>query len=392
MTLFNKHKYLIAVLLGLALGAALVIGGISAYNMINPSNSAKAGIQGTALVNTSAPETALPTGIPDIVDNASNAVVYIETTVESTSSTDSFLNDPFFRQFFGNDFRIQPKSRVSKGIGSGFIINADGYILTNEHVIDNAKEVNVTVKGFENPFKATVVGKDFDLDLAVLKINSSKKLPYLNLGNSDSMRVGEWVIAIGNPYRLDHTVTVGVISAKGRPVTISDESSGKDRVYKNLIQTDAAINPGNSGGPLISLNGDVIGINTAINAQAQGIGFAIPINTAKEVLDDLIKNGSITRPYIGVGLQDLTKDLVDYFKLKDQNGAIITYVYPDSPAEKAGLQQGDVIIKINDTIIKNSNDVVETVSKAKVNDKMVLVVYRNGQTLYISLVVGKKPQ
>lgn len=392
MIIFNKHKYLIAVLLGLALGAALVVGGISAYNMIYPSNSAKAGIQGTAFVNTSAPETALPTSIPDIVDNVSNAVVYIETTVESNAAANPFLNDPFFRQFFGDDFGLQPKSRVSKGVGSGFIINADGYILTNEHVIDNAKEVNVTVKGFENPFKATVVGKDFDLDLAVLKINSSKKLPYLNLGNSDSMRVGEWVIAIGNPYRLDHTVTVGVISAKGRPVTISDESSGKDRVYKNLIQTDAAINPGNSGGPLISLNGDVIGINTAINAQAQGIGFAIPINTAKEVLNDLIKNGSITRPYIGVGLQDLTKDLVDYFKLKDQNGAIITYVYPDSPAEKAGLQQGDVIIKINDTTIKNSNDVVETVSKAKVNDKMVLVVYRNGQTLYISLVVGKKPQ
>lgn len=392
MTIFNKHKYLIAVLLGLALGAALVIGGISAYNMIYPSNSAKAGMQGAALVNTSAPETALPTSIPDIVDNVSNAVVYIETTVETTDSSNPLFSDPFFRQFFGNDFRFQPKTRVSKGVGSGFIISADGYILTNEHVIDNAKEINVTVKGFDNPFKATVAGKDFDLDLAVLKINSSKNLPYLKLGNSDTMRVGDWVIAIGNPYRLDHTVTVGVISAKGRPITIYDESSGKDRVYKNLIQTDAAINPGNSGGPLISLNGDVIGINTAVNAQAQGIGFAIPINTAKEVLNDLIKNGSVTRPYIGVGLQDLTKDLVDYFKLKNQNGAIITYIYPDSPAEKAGLQQGDVIIKINDTTIKNSNDVVEIVSKAKVNDKIVVVVYRNGQTLYIPLVVGKKPE
>jgi S1-C subfamily serine protease len=191
---------------------------------------------------------------------------------------------------------------------------------------------------------------------------------------------------------LDHTVTVGVISAKGRPVTIPDASSGKDRVYKNLIQTDAAINPGNSGGPLISLGGDVIGINTAINAQAQGIGFAIPINTAKEVLNDLIKNGSVTRPYIGVGLQDLTKDLVDYFKLKDQSGAIITYVYPNSPAEKAGLQQGDIILKINDRVIKNSNDVVETVSKAKINDKLVLVVFRNGQNRYISVIVDKKPE
>jgi len=391
MTLFNKHKYLIAVMLGLALGAALVIGGISAYNMIYPSNSADAG-QGTTLANTSASETNLPTSIPDIVDKVGGDVVYIETTIQSTSSADPFLNDPFFRQFFGDNYSIQPKSRVSKGVGSGFIINADGYILTNEHVIDGATEVDVTVKGFDEPFKATVVGKDYDLDLAVLKINSSKKLPYLNLGDSDNMRVGEWVIAIGNPYKLDHTVTVGVISAKGRPITIPDENSGQNRVYKNLIQTDAAINPGNSGGPLLSLNGDVIGINTAINAEAQGIGFAIPINTAKEVLNDLINNGSVTRPYIGVGLQDLTKDLADYFKLKDQNGAVITYVYPDSPAEKAGLQQGDVIQKIGDNVIKNSNDVVNIVSKAKINDKLVLVIYRNGETHYISLSVGKKPE
>ena len=183
------------------------------------------------------------------------------------------------------------------------------------------------------------------MDLAVLKINSSKKLPHIELGNSDNMRVGEWVIAIGNPYRLDHTVTVGVISAKGRPITIPDQSTGKERVYKNLIQTDAAINPGNSGGPLISLDGKVIGINTAINAQAQGIGFAIPINTAKEVLDELIKSGSVTRPYIGVALQDMTKDLAEYFELKDPNGAIIADVVSGSPAEKAGLMRGDVILK-----------------------------------------------
>lgn len=387
MAFLNKNKYLIAVLLGLAMGIALVFGGMFAYNMIFPSNAADAGTQNVSPISASQ---ALPTNIPDIVDKVSNAVVYIETTVESQSDLDPFFNDPFFRQFFGNNFKTEPK--VSKGVGSGFIISADGYILTNEHVIDGAKEVDVTVKGFSNPFKATIVGKDFDLDLAVLKIKSSQKLPYITLGNSENMRVGEWVIAIGNPYRLDHTVTVGVISAKGRPVTIPDQSSGKDRVYKNLIQTDAAINPGNSGGPLISLNGEVIGINTAINAQAQGIGFAIPINTAKEVLNELIKNGSVTRPYIGVGLQDLTKDLVDYFKLKDQNGAIIAYVYPDSPAEKAGLMQGDVILKINDEPIKNSNDVSNIVSKAKVNDKLILLVFRNGQTRFIPVYVGKKPQ
>lgn len=204
------------------------------------------------------------------------------------------------------------------------------------------------------------------------------------------MRVGDWVIAIGNPYRLDHTVTVGVISAKGRPVTIPDQSTGKQRVYKDLIQTDAAINPGNSGGPLISLDGKVIGINTAVNAQAQGIGFAIPINTAKEVLDELIKTGSVTRPFIGVLLQDVTKDLADYFGLEKPKGSIIADVVSNSPAEKAGLQRGDVILKINDTDIKNSNDVSNVVSKSKINDKLVMLILRNGQTQYVTVVVGKQ--
>jgi Do/DeqQ family serine protease len=389
MALFNKNKYLVAVLLGFTIGAAVVAGGIFAYNLIYPSNWAKAGIENSSLL--SSPATALPTNIPDIVDKVSDAVVYIETTAESQSVSDPFFNDPFFKYFFGDNFRIQPTPEIRKGVGSGFIMNPEGYILTNEHVIDGANEVSVTVKGFDKPFKATIVGKDFDLDLAVLKINSTQKLPYITLGDSDKMKVGEWVIAIGNPYRLDHTVTVGVISAKGRPITIPDQSAGKTRAYKNLIQTDAAINPGNSGGPLISLNGEVIGINTAVNAEAQGIGFAIPINTAKEVLDDLMKNGKVTRPYIGVGLQDLTKDLADYFKLKDTNGAIITYVYPGSPAEKAGLQRGDIILEINKKSIKSSSDISDIVSKAKINDKLVLLIFRNGQTIYKTVTVGQKP-
>ncbi len=332
----------------------------------------------------------LPSNIPDIVEKASDAVVFIESTVKTESTTDPFFNDPFFRYFFGNEFPTQPMPKVSKGIGSGFIFNPDGYIITNEHVIENATEITVTVKGFEKPLKAEVVGKDFDLDLAILKINPSKKLPYLPLGDSNKMRVGEWVIAIGNPYSLDHTVTVGVISAKERPITILDKSNQK-RVYKNLIQTDAAINPGNSGGPLISLNGEVIGINTAVNAEAQGIGFAIPMDTVKEVLDDLIKNGKVTRPYIGVGLQDLTKDLADYFKLEKIEGAVITYIFPESPAEVAGLKQGDIILKINDKKIVNSNDVSEIVKKAKINDKLMLMIYRNGQTLYKPVKIAAKP-
>ncbi|HHY70638.1 MAG TPA: trypsin-like serine protease [Thermoanaerobacterales bacterium] len=390
MMQFKKRKYLIAVLVGLALGIALVGGGILAYNSIYPETTARAGMEGSEQARSLS--TVLPTSIPETVDQISDAVVYLETTVENASSSDPFFNDPFFRYFFGDSFSFRTTPKVSRGIGSGFIINPEGYIITNEHVINGAKEVSVTVKGFDEPFKATVVGKDFNLDLAVLKINSSKKLPHIELGNSDNMRVGEWVIAIGNPYRLDHTVTVGVISAKGRPVTIPDQSTGKERVYKNLIQTDAAINPGNSGGPLISLDGKVIGINTAINAQAQGIGFAIPINTAKEVLDELIKSGSVTRPYIGVALQDMTKDLADYFKLKEPKGAIIADVVSDSPADKAGLMRGDVILKINDNVIKNSNDVSEIISNTKINEKLVMVILRNGQSQFVTVVVGKRPE
>lgn len=386
---FYRKKYIIAVLLGLALGIALVTGGILAYNSIYPDAAARAGSEQNETVN-STPSGILPTDIPEIVDKVGDAVVYIETVSESSSSSDPFFNDPFFRYFFGDSFSFRTTPRVSRGIGTGFIINPEGYIITNEHVINNATEVTVTVIGFDEPFKATVVGKDFNLDLAVLKIDSSKKLPYIELGNSDEMRVGDWVIAIGNPYRLDHTVTVGVISAKGRPVTIPDQSTGKQRVYKDLIQTDAAINPGNSGGPLISLDGKVIGINTAVNAQAQGIGFAIPINTAKEVLDELITTGSVTRPFIGVLLQDVTKDLADYFGLEKPKGSIIADVVSNSPAEKAGLQRGDVILKINDTDIKNSNDVSNVVSKSKINDKLVMLILRNGQTQYVTVVVGKQ--
>ena len=389
MSLFYKRKYIIAVLIGLAMGAALVAGGILAYNSVYPQNTAHADTQIATHTNQSL--SPLPTSIPEIVEQYSDAVVYIETVVENNASSNHFFNDPFFRYFFGDSFQSPRAPKTTSGIGSGFIINPEGYILTNEHVISGATEVNVTVTGFEEPFKATVVGKDFNLDLAVLKINPSKKLPYITLGNSDNMRVGEWVIAIGNPYRLDHTVTVGVISAKGRPVTIPDQSTGKERVYKNLIQTDTAINPGNSGGPLMSLNGEVIGINTAINAQAQGIGFAIPINTVKEVLDELIESGSVTRPYIGVILQDLTKDLAEYFNLEDQNGALIADVVPNSPASKAGLTRGDVILKIDDKIIKNSNDVVEIVSKAKINDTLIMLVLRNGQSQFVSVKVEKQP-
>ncbi|HAG11841.1 MAG TPA: peptidase S1 [Desulfotomaculum sp.] len=220
--------------------------------------------------------------VADIVSSAGPAVVKIDTYTTRSVYVDPFFNDPFFRQFFGSPYG-QSQTKEEHGLGSGFIISSNGNILTNDHVINGADRITVTIQGYKNPLQATVVSEDYNLDLAVLKVQA-KNLPALKLGDSNKTRVGNWVIAIGNPYGLDHTVTVGVISAKGRPITVGN------RNYKNLLQTDASINPGNSGGPLFNLSGEVIGINTAV-AQAEGIGFAIPSKTASDVILDLISKG-----------------------------------------------------------------------------------------------------
>lgn len=323
-----------------------------------------------------------PSNIADMVEKVSPSVVNIETRVVSTTYPNNpFFNDPFFREFFGNEFNL-PRENVQKGIGTGFIISEDGYILTNQHVIDQASEIIVNVNGKEH--KAKVVGQDYEMDLAVLKIASQAKLTPLRMGDSDQIRVGEWVVAIGNPYGLDHTVTAGVISAKGRPLSI------EGRIYKNLIQTDAAINPGNSGGPLLNTRGEVIGINTAVNAQAQGIGFAIPINTAKEVLQELIKKGKVVRPYMGVYLQTVDQEIASYLNIEPK-GAIIAGVVSGSPAEKAGLRQYDVIIGIDKEKVRTSEDVQTILSKKKVNDKVMLEIIRDGRTILVTVQLAEKP-
>jgi len=227
--------------------------------------------------------------VANIISSASPAVVKIDTVSTSGAGRDPFFNDPFFRQFFGGPFGLRAQPREVHGLGSGFVASEDGYILTNEHVISGATKITATIQGFDNPLPAQVVGADYDLDLAVLKVNAGRPLPVLKCGDSEKVRVGNWVVAIGSPFGLEHTVTVGVISAKVRPVQVENRS------YKNLLQTDAKINPGNSGGPLLNLAGEVIGINTAV-AQAQGIGFAIPVNTAKEVIADLVNKGKVTKP------------------------------------------------------------------------------------------------
>ncbi|MHB1125761.1 MAG: S1C family serine protease [Bacillota bacterium] len=271
-------------------------------------------------------------------------------------------------------------------MGSGFVISKDGYILTNEHVVHGATDIEVTVVGFDKPFKAKVTGSDYDLDLALLKITAPSDLPYLNLGDSNETEVGNWVIAIGNPYGLDHTVTVGVISAKGRPVSV------EDREYKNLLQTDASINPGNSGGPLLDLQGQVIGINTAINAQAQGIGFAIPTSTVNEIMDNLRNNVKAAHPYIGVAAQEITPDLAEYLSLDQAEGALIAYVDPGSPASKAGLKRGDVILELDHKAIRTPDELSDTIKEKKVGQKVELLINRYGRTSKLTITVGDKNQ
>lgn len=320
-----------------------------------------------------------PTNIPDMVEQVSPAVVNIETS--ASANNDEIFNDPFFRYFLGDSY--MPKTNITQGIGTGFIISEDGYVVTNQHVVDKADTIIVNIDSTEK-YNANIIGQDYELDLAVLKIDANKKFATLKMGDSDKIRVGEWVIAIGNPYGLDHTVTAGLISAKGRPINI------ENRVYKNLIQTDAAINPGNSGGPLLDTNGQVIGINTAVNANAQGIGFAIPINTAKEVLDELITEGKIIRPYIGIWFQSVDQQIADYLGIAKE-GVIISTVNPNSPASKAGLKKYDIILSINDIKITNADMVNEIIAKKKVNDTITIKIWREGKHYDINVQLAEKP-
>lgn len=326
-----------------------------------------------------------PMNVADMVEKAGPAVVNVESQIKVSSGVDPFMNDPFFRDFFGNNIPSQPQSRYETGIGTGFLISSDGYIITNQHVIDGADKITVQVPSKKSKLTAKVVGQDYELDLAVLKIDGTG-YPTLSLGNSDKMRVGDGVVAIGEPYGLDHTVTTGVVSAKGRPVTI------ENRNYKNLIQTDAAINPGNSGGPLLNMSGQVIGINTAVNAQAQGIGFAIPINTVNDVLSQLMSGSKIVRPYMGIQMTDIDQDVISQLNLPaNTSGVLVVKVLPGTPAAKAGLTEGDIIKKIDDKTMTESTEVQNYIESKKVGQRISLQVQRNGNQAGLLLTLAEKP-
>ncbi|MEA4925825.1 MAG: trypsin-like peptidase domain-containing protein [Syntrophomonadaceae bacterium] len=370
-------KLILAIILLIA-----TIGGFLVYkNGYWGSDSRQKSINPDILTNNSL--TIGSAGIADMVEKVSPAVVNIETTTVVPSSTDVFFNDPFFRDFFGNN-SITPRQNIQKGIGSGFLISENGYILTNQHVIDNASNITIHLANDDTAYNAQIAGQDYELDLAVLKIDSKNKFSTLVLGDSNTIRAGEWVVAIGNPYGLDHTVTVGVVSAQGRPVNI------ENRVYKNLIQTDAAINPGNSGGPLLNIQGEVIGINTAVNAKAQGIGFAISINTAKEILNELIEKGKVIRPYMGIWLQPMNDSIAAKYNLTN-GGVIISEVLPGGPAEQAGLKKNDIITSLDEKSINSYEQLQEFLKTKQVGSQVTVKLIRSGQVHTVAVILAEKP-
>lgn len=290
----------------------------------------------------------------------------------------NFLDD-FFNRFF--DEMPQQRPHREQSLGTGFIISSDGYILTNNHVVNGADDVMVKLSDGRE-VKGEIKGVDEKVDLALIKINEKDQFPFAELGDSDTLEVGEWVMAIGNPFGLSHTVTAGIISAKGRVI-----GSGP---YDDFIQTDASINPGNSGGPLFSSDGRVIGINTAIiSGGGGGIGFAIPISMAKTIVSQLRESGKVTRGYLGVRFQPLTADLAKSFGLESDKGALIASVEKDAPAEKAGLMAGDVILEYDGKQITEGSELPRYVAATPVDKKVRIVIFRNGSKKDVSLVVGK---
>ena len=286
-----------------------------------------------------------------------------------------------FKKFF-KEVPQMPRTFKAKGAGSGVIISKDGYILTNNHVVAGAKEVTVTLANHQE-YKARVVGRDPKTDLAVLKINAHKTLPAVSLGNSDQLQVGDWVMAIGNPFGLNNTVTCGIVSAKGRVIGAGP--------YDNFIQTDASINPGNSGGALLNMKGELVGINTAIIPNGQGIGFAIPVNTAKPLVPQLISKGEVTRGYIGVNIQTITPELAKAMNLKSRQGALVADVVAGGPAAHAGIKRGDVIVAFNGKTVEDSQHLPAMVAATPINQEATVTILRNGMEKKLSLKVGQLP-
>ncbi|MBY0574949.1 MAG: DegQ family serine endoprotease [Undibacterium sp.] len=386
---FPVEKHVSILLSSLIIGASVFVG------VSYLSNSGDANAQVSAVAVPQAP--LLVTGLPDftvLVEKTSPAVVNIRTTQKIVQNPMDVYGDQdeLFRRFFGipNPSPQNPKNRrqvpkqqeqeVPRGVGSGFIISSDGFVLTNNHVVEGASEVFVKLTD-KREFKAKVIGADKRTDIAVLKIEASK-LPKLAIGDSDKIKAGEWVIAIGSPFDLDNTVTSGIISSKSR-------ETGD---LLPLIQTDVAVNPGNSGGPLLNLRGEVIGINSQIYSRSggyMGISFAIPIDEAMRVVDQLKSKGSVSRGLLGVSIDDVNEETAQALGLSKAQGASIVNVSPGGPAEKAGVQAGDIIIKVNGVAIEKRTDLPRLIGALKPGNKATITVWRKGSTKELTAVIGE---
>lgn len=334
-------------------------------------------------------------GYAPVIDPALPAVVNISSTKVVKAENNlpaSMLNDPFFRRFFGDPsdqgrgFNM-PQSQKEHSLGSGVIVNPDGYILTNDHVISGASDIEVFTQD-KKKYKATLVGTDSMTDVAVLKIDA-KNLPSLTLGDSSKLKVGDMVFAIGDPFGIGETATMGIVSATGRGL------GGAIEHYENFIQTDAAINPGNSGGALLDLHGDLIGINTAIltgnggGGGNQGVGFAIPINMAHNVMEQIVEHGKVVRGHLGIAIQGVDADMAKAFGLNQGGGALVAEVTPGSPAAKAGLERGDIILGLNGEAINGPEDLSVNVSQIAPGSTVHLKIARNGQTRDLTATLGE---
>jgi Do/DeqQ family serine protease len=365
------------------LAAGLVLGlGLSAGLELNhPSSAARGGLP---VVNSGpAPESPFV----QVVDRALPAVVFIDVRRKLASGGDGEAGpyDDMFRRFFGDPQR-RPQRVPSSG--SGFIVDPEGYVLTNNHVVRDADDITVTLSD-KRTFKAKVVGSDRATDVAVIKVEA-RNLPALPIGDSDKIRVGDWVVAIGNPLgELEGTVTAGIVSAKGRT---NLNIFGGTPDYQDFIQTDASINFGNSGGPLCNIRGEVIGINTAINPGGQGIGFAIPINLARHVADQLIAHGAVQRAWLGVTLDAVTADLAEGLSLPNTDGVLVNNVMDGTPAERAGIRRGDVIIEFDGQKVTDMQKFRMRVADTPVNKRVPVTILRNGRRMDLSVTLGERPE
>jgi len=384
--IYNKQRFL-ALCLGLILTSFTLMPGAIAsplLGLMEPANIALATGNNRNFVSSA-------------VERVGPAVVRIDTEKTITRQNSPSFNDPFFEDFFGRDFgNAMPRTQIMRGQGSGFIIDENGTILTNAHVVDEADRVTVTLNDGRT-FTGEVKGKDKLTDLAVVKItDKGERLPVVVLGDSDQVRVGDWAIAVGNPLGFNNTVTLGIISTLKR----SSAAVGIPDKRLDFIQTDAAINPGNSGGPLLNEQGEVIGINTAIRADAMGIGFAIPVNKAKEIKDILVRGGSVSHPFIGIQMVNITPDVAKQNNqnpnspvlLPEVSGVLVTRVLPNTPAATSGVRSGDVIVRVNRQPITGAEQLQKLVESSGVGAKLELEIMREGRSRQVTVTTGEMSQ